>query len=93
MTRPLTNSSQQKEITPQSVFPQDLQSLYAVTLTALAAQYQCSMCREFDPEFAIVAQSWKRAHPQSDGVFFAKLDFGEGRSVFTRVTTPNSRLC
>jgi len=43
------------------------------------------MCREFDPEFAAVAQSWKRAHPQSDRVFFAKLDFAEGRPIFMRV--------
>ena len=58
----------------------------SVQLTALGAQYQCAMCREFDPEFNIVAQSWRRAHPHSDGVFFAKLDFAEGREIFMRVS-------
>lgn len=47
------------------------------------------MCREFDPEFATVAQSWKKAHPKSDGVFFAKLDFAEGRPIFMRVLSPS----
>ena len=59
-----------------------------VVLTALAPQYQCSLCREFDPEFTTVAQSWRRAHPQSDNVFFAKLDFAEGRPIFMRVYPP-----
>jgi len=56
-----------------------------VQLTALGAQYQCAMCRDFDPEFAVVAQSWRKAHPRSDGVFFATLDFAEGRQIFMRV--------
>lgn len=56
-------------------------------LTALAPQYQCSLCREFDPEYHTVAQSWKRAHPDMAGVFFTKLDFGEGRPIFMRVKT------
>ena len=51
----------------------------------MAAQFQCAMCREFEPEFAVVAQSWRKVHPKSDGVFFAKLDFAEGRQIFMRV--------
>jgi oligosaccharyltransferase complex subunit gamma len=51
----------------------------------MATQYGCSLCREFDPEFAIVASSWRKAHPNIDGVFFAKLDFADGRPVFQRV--------
>jgi hypothetical protein len=43
------------------------------------------MCREFEPEFAVVAHSWRKAHPHSDGVFFARLDFAEGRPIFMRV--------
>jgi oligosaccharyltransferase complex subunit gamma len=56
-----------------------------VTLTALKPQYQCILCREFDPEFTIVAKSWRTAHPQSDGVFFAKLDVVDGRPIFLKV--------
>src|SRR5277367_2735118 len=48
------------------------------------------MCREFDPGFSVVAESWRKAHPQSDGVFFAKIDFAEGRAIFVRV--PSSCL-
>jgi OST3 / OST6 family, transporter family len=59
-----------------------------VALTALQPQYQCALCREFDPEFATVAESWRRAHPQSDGVFFGKVDFPEGRPIFVRVLYP-----
>jgi oligosaccharyltransferase complex subunit gamma len=61
-----------------------------VTLTAMGGQYSCLLCREFDPEFATVAKSWRKAHPESDGVFFAKLDLAEGRSIFIRVLS--SRL-
>ena len=32
-----------------------------------------------------MAQSWKKAHPDSDGVFFAKLDLTEGKPIFLRV--------
>lgn len=56
-----------------------------VTLTAMGNLYSCILCREFDPEFATVAKSWRNAHPESDGVFFAKLDLAEGRSIFVRV--------
>ena len=59
-----------------------------VCLTALAPQYQCAFCREFEPEFNAVAKSWKRAHPDLNNVFFARLDFGEGRPIFMRV-----RIC
>jgi len=55
-----------------------------IVLTALAPQFGCSLCRDFDPEFAIVAQSWKSAYPSLDGVIFAKLDFAEGKPIFQR---------
>ena len=56
-----------------------------VALTALQPQYQCALCREFDPEFSTVAESWRKAHPKSDGVFFGRLDFAEGQPIFVRV--------
>ena len=56
-----------------------------VALTALAPVYQCALCREFDPAFSTVALSWRKAHPHSDNVFFAKLDFANGRPIFVRV--------
>jgi len=58
---------------------------WSVCLTALPAQFQCGLCREFRPAFHAVAQSWRKAHPQSDGVFFAELDFPDGRPIFVRV--------
>jgi len=70
---------------PKSICVKLLTGDILVQLTALGAQYQCAMCRQFDPEFAVVAQSWRKAHPHSDGVFFANLDFAEGQQVFMRV--------
>jgi len=74
-----------RNYTAISLLPWALLILIIVTLTALTAQHQCALCREFDPGFSIVAQSWRKAHPQSDGVFFAKIDFAEARSIFVRV--------
>lgn len=57
-----------------------------VLLTALHPQFGCKLCRTFDPGFALVAKSW------NEELFFASLDFSNGRQVFTRLqlsTAPN----
>ena len=68
---------------PQQLFP--LTALL-VTFTALTPKFQCALCKEFAPEFRIVANSWRNAHPRSDGVFFGLLDVEDGRKVFLRVS-------
>jgi len=92
MTIRSTSSSPQNETTQPWVTSARYFADLSVVLTALAAQYQCSLCREFDPEFTTVALSWRRAHPQSDNVFFAKLDFADGRPIFTRVSSSKIML-
>ena len=56
-----------------------------VLLTALDSRFGCEMCIEIQPEFDLVARSWLKQHPDSDGLFFAQLDFAEGRATFQKV--------
>ena len=56
-----------------------------VLLTALDSRFGCQMCKEFQPEFDLVAKSWLKQHPDSNGLFFASLDFAEGRATFQKV--------
>lgn len=52
-------------------------------LTALAPQRQCSICKEADSEFTILANSWRYSQQYSSRVFFAMVDFDEGPDVFS----------
>lgn len=62
---------------------------YAVVLlTALDARYGCVMCREFDPEWNLMARSWnKGSKPDDLKVVFGTLDFDNGKAVFQKVPT------
>jgi len=57
-----------------------------VLLTALDARFGCHLCNEFQPEFELLAKSWLKKHKDSNGFFFANLDFREGRQTFQKVT-------
>lgn len=57
----------------------------AVLLTALDSRFGCDMCKEFQPEFELVAKSWLKQYPDSNGLFFANLDFSLGRATFQKV--------
>jgi hypothetical protein len=61
---------------------------YAVVLlTALDARYGCVMCREFDPEWNLMARSWnKGSKPDDLKVVFGTLDFDNGKAVFQKVS-------
>lgn len=61
---------------------------YAVVLlTALDARYGCVMCREFDPEWNLMARSWnKGSKPDDLKVVFGTLDFDKGKAVFQKVS-------
>lgn len=56
-----------------------------VLLTALEARIGCNLCREFAPEFELLARSWNKAHKGGDGLFFAELDFANARTTFQKV--------
>jgi hypothetical protein len=58
----------------------------AIVLTAQDTRFGCQLCREFKPEWELVAQSWARGdRRQESRIFFAVLDFSEGRDTFVSV--------
>lgn len=56
-----------------------------VLLTALEARIGCQLCREFAPEFDLLAKSWNKVHKGGDGLFFAELDFANAKTTFQKV--------
>lgn len=56
-----------------------------VLLTALDPRFGCHLCKEFQPEYELLAKSWLRKHKDSNGLFFANLDFSAGRTTFQKV--------
>ncbi|KAL2178302.1 uncharacterized protein P884DRAFT_268977 [Thermothelomyces heterothallicus CBS 202.75] len=55
----------------------------AVLLTAMESRYGCQMCREFQPEWELLARSWTSGDRKGESrVVFGTLDFGDGRDVF-----------
>lgn len=65
-----------------------------VLLTALSPEFNCVFCREFDPEFNVLADSWKRSSARRKGpsVSFGHLDFKNGQDTFRSlqlVSAPN----
>ncbi|KAK9375318.1 uncharacterized protein V1513DRAFT_443478 [Lipomyces chichibuensis] len=64
-----------------------------VLLTAEAPQMGCHLCREFGPNYNLVAQSWHHEHPKGgDGLYFGVLDFRDGQKTFQKLqlkTAPN----
>ncbi|KAK6345291.1 oligosaccharyl transferase subunit ost3/OST6 [Orbilia javanica] len=56
-----------------------------VLFTALDARFGCALCRDFQPEFDLLGNSWHKEHPQSDGLFFGVLDFTVGKQTFQRL--------
>ncbi|KAI8970368.1 hypothetical protein BDF20DRAFT_121338 [Mycotypha africana] len=55
-----------------------------VVLTALGSQFKCVPCREFDPEFELVAKSLQK-NKQKNELFMGRLDFMDGQQVFQRL--------
>ncbi|KAE8348093.1 oligosaccharyl transferase subunit [Aspergillus coremiiformis] len=58
----------------------------AVLLTASEARYGCILCREFQPEWEIIARSWNKG-PKPDGLrmLFTTLDFSNGKATFQKL--------
>ncbi|KAI7897851.1 uncharacterized protein BX663DRAFT_481186 [Cokeromyces recurvatus] len=55
-----------------------------VLLTALDSQFNCVPCREFDPEFALVAKGFQK-NKNSNNLFFGHLDFKDGQAIFQKL--------
>jgi oligosaccharyltransferase complex subunit gamma len=61
----------------------------AIVLTAQDARFGCQLCREFKPEWELIAQSWARGDKRQESrLFFGVLDFAEGRDTFLSVRSP-----
>ncbi|KAK4249760.1 hypothetical protein C7999DRAFT_12461 [Corynascus novoguineensis] len=55
----------------------------AVLLTAMDSRYGCQLCREFQPEWELLARSWTGGDRKGESrVVFGTLDFNDGRDVF-----------
>ena len=58
----------------------------AVILTARDARFGCALCREFEPEWTVIARSWnKGSKPDDVHVIFGTLDFSVGQNTFQKV--------
>lgn len=55
-----------------------------VVLTALAPEFGCQPCKDFDSEFRTLAHSFARSK-SSHPLYFGVLDFQQGREVFQRL--------
>ncbi|KAI8140108.1 hypothetical protein BJV82DRAFT_671880 [Fennellomyces sp. T-0311] len=62
-----------------------------VLLTALDDYFKCVPCREFDPEYKLVASSFQKTKDPTR-VFFGHLDFKDGQTIYQKLnlqTAPN----
>ncbi|XP_070554228.1 dolichyl-diphosphooligosaccharide--protein glycosyltransferase subunit TUSC3-like isoform X2 [Ptychodera flava] len=53
-----------------------------VMFTALQPQRQCTVCRQVNDEFQILANSWRYSQSYSNKLFFASVDYDDGHDVF-----------
>lgn len=59
----------------------------AVLLTALDARFNCQLCREFQPEWDLLAKSWFKGDRAGESrLLFGSLDFEKGKDVFASVS-------
>jgi oligosaccharyltransferase complex subunit gamma len=60
----------------------------AVLLTALEARFGCQLCREFQPEWDLLAKSWTKGDKSGESrLIYGTLDFADGRNTFQSVST------
>ncbi|CAG8438458.1 1850_t:CDS:2 [Funneliformis mosseae] len=62
----------------------------AILLTALEPQINCVPCKEFDPEFRLVANSWLWSGNDPSRLYFGILDFKNGREIYARLNLNNA---
>ncbi|PSS27415.1 hypothetical protein M430DRAFT_130925 [Amorphotheca resinae ATCC 22711] len=55
----------------------------AVLLTALESRFGCQLCREFQPEWDLLAKSWTKGDKKGESrLVYGTLDFMDGRKTF-----------
>lgn len=58
----------------------------AVLLTALEPRFGCGLCRDFQPEYDLLARSWTKGDKAGEGrLVFGTLDFLDGKATFQSV--------
>lgn len=59
----------------------------AILLTAADSRYGCQLCRDFQPEWELLAKSWNKAAAHlTTRMLFGTLDFDNGKVVFQKVS-------
>ena len=67
-----------------SVVPRNFSSI--VLLTALEARFGCQLCKDFQPEWDLLAKSWAREDKRGETrTVFGTLDFTDGKNTFQKV--------
>ena len=57
-----------------------------VLLTALEARFGCQLCREFQPEWDLLARSWAKGDKRGESrILLGTLDFTDGKGTFQKV--------
>nr|XP_014346294.1 PREDICTED: tumor suppressor candidate 3 isoform X5 [Latimeria chalumnae] len=56
-----------------------------VMFTALQPQRQCSVCRQANEEYQVLANSWRYSSTFSNKLFFTVVDYDEGADVFQQL--------
>uniref|UniRef100_A0A4W4EM63 Tumor suppressor candidate 3 n=1 Tax=Electrophorus electricus TaxID=8005 RepID=A0A4W4EM63_ELEEL len=56
-----------------------------VMFTALQPQRQCSVCRQANEEYQVLANSWRYSSSFSNKLFFTVVDYDEGADVFQQL--------
>jgi oligosaccharyltransferase complex subunit gamma len=58
----------------------------AVLLTALEPRFGCQLCREFQPEWDLLAKSWTNGDKKGESrLIYGTLDFVDGKDTFLSV--------
>ena len=61
-----------------------------VLLTAQDARFGCQLCRDFEPEWHIIAKSWIKGDKRGmKRVLYGTLDFADGKETFQKVILRN----
>ena len=57
-----------------------------VLLTALEPRFGCQLCRDFQPEWELLAKSWTRGDKKGESrLIYGTLDFNDGKNTFQSV--------
>ena len=67
-----------------TTLPRDYSTV--ILLTALEARFGCNICRDFQPEWELIAKSWTKGDRKGQNrVIYGTLDFADGKLSFQKV--------